>query len=80
MPDYKHQAKATATMTVEVELRGGGWGGDCTVGQVHEQGSTEARNALSSALHDANKTAGFTKFRILGQPLVECVTSVRRSE
>lgn len=46
------QASAVVHVVVEVSV-GAGWGPDCTVGQVHEQATMAAVDAVRKALESA---------------------------
>jgi len=84
------EGKATARVqvTLEINPRGGHWGADCTVGQVHEQALREAMSELSFLLaaakqgfvvkSDGAKLERRINAKVIGKPKVLAVVVERR--
>ena len=67
------QARAVVTMTLEIPLDGGGWGAECTIGQVHKQALDSAQSYLSQAMQrerQVNSPCFPAGTRIIGTPKV----------
>lgn len=63
--DRKYSATAQVEVTISVAISGGGWGGDCTVAQVHKQAADQARGKIHGLAKEG--------IRIVGEPRVTAV-------
>lgn len=66
--DVKVLARARATVTIEFDVDGGGWGTDCSVGQVHSQASRGATEAVQRLILDHLPGA-----RVIGFPRIDAI-------
>lgn len=67
--DKKISARARVSLTIEVDVGGGAWGGECTVAQVHKQALDGARNRMSGLLQKERD------IRIVGEMQVTMISS-----
>lgn len=63
--DQKYSATAQVEVTVRVAVSGGGWGGDCTVAQIHKQAADSARQQIYALAKEG--------ISIVGEPRVTAV-------
>lgn len=61
-------AHASVTVTLEIQVGGGAWGGDCKVSQVHKQALDGVRNRLGELIL---KNPGI---KIVGEMKVNMIT------
>jgi hypothetical protein len=65
---FKYGGYATATVEVEVSVRGS-WGGECSVAQIHSQATDEAESVIRGLAKEG--------VRIVGKPKIKAVIAVR---
>lgn len=66
-------ASARVTITLELDVTGGGWGHECTIAQVHKQALDGARNRVAEIIKGQHgvKLVGEMKVNVLTFPLEE---------
>lgn len=82
MSDTETEARAIVVVTLEIPIPGGGWGDNCTVGQVYKQ----ARDTLDGLLRTTffgNPGTGTKptlprETRIIGKPIVKQILAQRK--